>query len=89
MDEDLADMSPEQLVEEVRKLRNGIRGHRNSTGHELCWHHPKFWGLCRRRATQFPTVPTWSEFLRGCIRYRRSLDEQLPSTPRLSRPYDR
>ena len=40
MDEDLKSMSREQLVEEVRRLRAGIREHRDSTGHELCWHHP-------------------------------------------------
>ena len=29
-----------QLVEEVKKLRMGIREHRDSTGHDLCWRHP-------------------------------------------------
>ena len=28
-----------------QKLRAGIRAHRDSTGHELCWHHPALWGL--------------------------------------------
>ena len=41
MDEDLEAMSPEQLMAEVRKLRRGIRVHRDSTLHELCWHHPE------------------------------------------------
>jgi hypothetical protein len=40
MDDDLERMSREQLVEEVRKLRAGIRAHRDSKLHELCWHHP-------------------------------------------------
>ncbi len=40
MDSDLDSMSREQLVAEVKKLRDGIRAHRDSTGHELCWHHP-------------------------------------------------
>lgn len=35
MDEDLTGMSREQLMEEVRKLRRGIRTHRDSTEHEL------------------------------------------------------
>jgi hypothetical protein len=35
MDEDLAGLSHEQLIEEVRKLRRGIRAHRDSSGHEL------------------------------------------------------
>ena len=33
------------LVAEVRKLRAGIRKHRDSTGHDLCWHHPDLWDL--------------------------------------------
>ena len=26
--------------------------------------------------------PAWPQFLRGCVRYRQSLDEQLPDAPR-------
>jgi hypothetical protein len=26
-------------------------------------------------------VPPWPVFLRGCLRYRQSLDEQLPGAP--------
>ena len=33
------------LVAEVKKLRAGIREHRDSTGHDLCWHHPDLWAL--------------------------------------------
>jgi hypothetical protein len=25
-------------------------------------------------------VPAWPAFMRGCVRYRQSLDEQLPPT---------
>jgi hypothetical protein len=32
MDEDLAGMSREQLIEQVRTLRRGIRAHRDPTG---------------------------------------------------------
>lgn len=87
MDEDLAAMSREALIEEVQKLRQGIRAHRDSSGHELCWHHPALWGLLPERTDPLPTVPTWPEFLRGCLRYRQSLDEQLPEAPRSSGPY--
>jgi hypothetical protein len=82
MDEDLDRMSRDELVAEVRRLRNGIRVHRDSTGHELCWHHPALWGLLPERHDPLPVVPEWPEFMRGCIRYRQSLDEQLPHTPR-------
>jgi hypothetical protein len=29
----------------------------------------------------------WPEFFRGCIRYRQSLDEQLPDASRSHEPY--
>ena len=88
MDEELNGMSREQLMEEVRKLRNGIRAHRDSTMHELCWHHPQLWELLPERTDPLPTVPEWPVFLRGCIRYRQSLDDQLSNAPRTSAPYD-
>ena len=88
MDEDLAGMSRDELVEEVRRLRRGIRAHRDASGHELCWHHPKLWGLLPERESPIPTVPAWPEFLRGCIQYRKSLDEQAPNAPRSTEPYD-
>jgi hypothetical protein len=87
MDEDLDAMSREQMAVEVRKLRDGIRRHRDSTGHELCWHHPALWGLLPEKSDPLPVVPTWPEFLRGCLRYRESLDEQAPSAARTKQPY--
>jgi hypothetical protein len=32
-------------------------------------------------------VPEWPQFMRGCIRYRASLDAQLPNAARTSRTY--
>jgi len=87
VDEDLEGMTREQLVAEARRLREGIRAHRDSTGHALCWHHPALWGLLPEATDPLPTVPTWPEFLRGCLRYRQSLDEQLPEAPRSAAPY--
>lgn len=89
MDDDLDGMPREALIAEVRKLRAGIRAHRDSTGHELCWHHPALWGLLPEREAPIPTVPEWPEFMRGCVRYRQSLDQQAPNAPRSSTPYDR
>ena len=88
MDADLEGMSHEQLVAEVRKLRSGIRKHRDSTGHNLCWHHPDLWCLLPEKTDPVPIVPEWPQFLAGCIRYRQSLDEQAPTAPRSNRPYD-
>ena len=83
MDKDLDRMTRDELITEVKRLRQGIRNHRDSSGHELCWHHPALWALLPERQDPLPTVPEWPEFLRRCIRYRQSLDEQLPSVPQL------
>jgi hypothetical protein len=87
MDEDLDRMSREQLVDQIKKLRQGIREHRDSTRHDLCWHHPALWSLLPERTDPLPVVPDWPQFLEGCLRYRRSLDEQLPRAPRTREPH--
>lgn len=74
-------MSRDELGAEVRRLRAGIRAHRDSTGHELCWHHPQLWGLLPERTEPAVAVPPWPQFLRGCVRYRESLDRELPNPP--------
>lgn len=87
MDDDLAAMSKDQLVAEIVKLRAGIREHRDSTGHNLCWHHPALWGLLPEKTDPIPTVPEWPQFIAGCVRYRASLDEQVPDAPRTRLEY--
>ena len=82
IDDDVEQMSREQLADEVRRLRTGIREHRDSSGQELCWHHPKLWGLLPEKTDPIPVVPAWPQFLRGCVRYRESLDAQLPEATR-------
>lgn len=79
MDEDLDRMSREELVTEARRLREGIRSHRDSSGHELCWHHPALWGLLPEKTDPVPQVPPWPEFMAGCVHYRRSLDPDQKS----------
>ena len=88
MDEDLEHLTESQLIAEVKRLRAGIREHRDSTGHDLCWHHPKLWGLLPEQVTPDLAVPAWPQFLRGCLRYRESLDAQLPNAPRLTEGYE-
>jgi hypothetical protein len=88
MDEDLERMSRESLIAEVRKLREGIRAHRDSTGHDLCWHHPALWSLLPEKLDPVIAVPPWPKFLRGCVRYRQSLDEQAPGAPVHDQDYD-
>jgi len=87
MDNDLEQMTREQLIAEVRNLRDGIRRHRDSTRHELCWHHPLLWGLLPEKTDPIPVVPDWPEFIRGCVRYRQSLDDQAPDASRTDEPF--
>jgi hypothetical protein len=74
LDEDLDVMSRDELAAEVKALRNGIRAHRDSSGHDLCWHHPDLWGLLPENTDPLPDVPDWPAFMRGRVRYRQSLD---------------
>jgi hypothetical protein len=87
VDSNLEQMSREQLIEEVKKLRQGIRAHRDSDRHELCWHHPALWGLLPEKSDPLPEVPDWPQFLEGCLKYRQSLDEQAPQAPRTKESY--
>lgn len=88
MDDDLQTMNRDALVAEVRKLRNAIRGHRDTTGHHLCWHHPDMWDLLPEKTPPSIAVPPWPKFMRGCIRYRSSLDRQAPDAPIHDKEYD-
>lgn len=87
MDEDLDRLTRAELVAEARKLRTAIRKHRDSTLHELCWHHPDLWSLLPEKTDPLPTVPEWPQFMRGCIHYRQSLDRELPDAPRADIPF--
>jgi hypothetical protein len=87
LDADLASRSRDELLAEVRRLRTGIRAHRDATEQELCWHHPALWGLLPERVTPEIRVPAWPQFLRGCLRYRQSLDDQRPDAPRVDVEY--
>ena len=88
LDDDLDALSRNELVVEVRKLRAGIREHRDSSGHSLCWHHPKLWALLPEPVEPEIAVPPWPKFLRGCVHYRQSLDEQAPDAPSHDKEFD-
>ncbi|RUY24906.1 hypothetical protein EN978_29965 [Mesorhizobium sp. M7A.F.Ca.US.001.04.1.1] len=81
MDDDLQAFDRDALIAEVKKLRAGIRQHRDSTGHELCWHHPDLWDLLPEKTEPSIAVPPWPKFMRGCIHYRQSLDKQALDAP--------
>ena len=87
MDEDLAGMAREQPDRGGAKLRRGIRAHRDSTGHELCWHHPGLWGLLPEKEIRFDGA--------RLARIPSRVREVSPvvgragtSAPRSSQPYD-
>ncbi|MCW4353980.1 hypothetical protein ONR57_11785 [Hoyosella sp. YIM 151337] len=87
VDDDLTEMTREELIAEIRQLRRGIREHRDASGHGLCWHHPALWGLLPEVTDPVPVIPPWPDFMEGCVRYRRSLDEQSPHAPRRHERY--
>ena len=82
MDDDLTGLTTDQLILEIKKLRSAIRAHRDASGHELCWHHPAMWSLLPEQINPAVIVPEWPQFMRGCIKYRESLDRQNPKAPR-------
>jgi hypothetical protein len=45
-------------------------------------------GLLPEKSDPMPSVPEWPQFLRGCLKYRESLDRQLPNAPRTRGEYE-
>jgi hypothetical protein len=72
-DDDLVLMTRNELLEEARKLRAGIRAHRDASGHDLCWHHPELWSLLPEQSEANIAVPPWPEFIHRCFVYRKDL----------------
>jgi hypothetical protein len=70
---DVHDLERDDLIAEVKKLRKGIRDHRDAQGHALCWWVPELWGLLPEKITPKPEVPPTKEFLAACKLYRKSL----------------
>ncbi len=83
MDQDLDNLTREELMANVKELRAAIREHRDASLHDLCWYHPKLWGLLPEKASVEVQVPTREKFIKGCEIYRNSLDAQLPNAQRV------
>ena len=88
VDDDVAKLTRDELIAEILRLRAGIRAHRDSSGQDLCWHHPQLWGLLPEPIPSHIAVPAWPQFLRGCVRYREALDRELPAAPRTREEFD-
>lgn len=87
-DDDLDAMTREDLLAEIRKLRAAIRAHRDSSGHDLCWHHPQLWATLPEPLNPEVAVPPWPQFMHGCVAYRQSLDRELPDAPTHEAEFD-
>lgn len=83
MDPDLERLTREELIAEIRALREAIRGHRDASLHDLCWYQPKLWGLLPDKSAAQIEVPTRDQFIKGCEIFAASLDRQLPDAPRI------
>jgi hypothetical protein len=88
LDHDLEGMTREALVAYAKALRAGIRAHRDSSGHDLCWHHPDLWALLPERVEPQILVPEWPQFMRGCVHYRASLETQAGDSPRTCQEFE-
>ncbi|WP_110033274.1 hypothetical protein [Hoeflea marina] len=87
LDDDLENLSQSELLAAARAMRKQIRIHRDTSMHELCWHHPDLWALLPDSPAGGMIVPEWPQFMRGCTRYRQSLDEQLRDAPRSQKEF--
>ena len=86
LDSDLDALAYEDLLRCAKDMRAAIRAHRDASGHDLCWYHPDLWAQLPDTAAR-PQVPDWPQFMRGCIRYRASLDTELADAPRSNKEF--
>ena len=83
MDQDLDNLTRDELMANVKELRAAIREHRDASLHDLCLYQPKLWGLLPEKSSVEVQVPTRERFMKGCEIYRNSLDAQLPNAQRV------
>lgn len=71
MDNDLREMSEQQLMGEVMKLREGIRKHRDQKGDENCWLDDQFYlyELLPEKINADPQLPDKELMMVNCSRY--------------------
>ena len=70
MDNDLREMSEQQLIDEVMNLRNGIRKHRDQKGDDNCWLDDfALYGLLPEKIKADPQLPDKELMMVNCSRY--------------------
>lgn len=63
------------LVDEILRLRNAIRHHREQTDHAMCWENDEeLWKILDEETKITHTPPSWPEFMQKCVEYRKSKD---------------
>lgn len=82
MDRDINTMSQMQLQNEVRRLRDAIRLHRDEKGHGRCWlDDQRLYSILPENKNADFLLPPKDEFLQNCEVYwktRQNLSEQQP-----------
>jgi hypothetical protein len=70
-DPDIKNMSIAELEQEIMKLRNGIRKHRDQKGDENCWLDDQFYlyGLLPEKIKADPELPDKQLMMINCERY--------------------
>lgn len=70
MDDDLTTMTRDQMEIEVRRLRGGIRQHRDERGDDRCWlDDQRLYALLPDTGVAITTLPPKDVFLRSCERF--------------------
>lgn len=70
MDEDISIMSVVELQNEIMKLREGIRSHRDQKGDDNCWLDDfQLYGLLPEKINADPQLPNKELMMLNCSRY--------------------
>jgi hypothetical protein len=70
IDADLKQLNNDALVQEVMRLRDGIRYHRDQKGDDRCWVDDlRLYDLLPEKTGHDSTLPTREKFLANCARF--------------------
>ncbi len=63
-------MTKDQLKEEIIRLRNAIRKHRDEKGHDRCWlDDNELYMVLPEQKSADTKLPNWREFSEECRKY--------------------